>query len=157
MDPRGRFPAAGQKFRIAKIGELGIEKIPGRRRIGHAAADQQLGHHRRNARRALKGRDAVRIVRMDAPALGHALSESRGQESGDRNHNPMSAARPQSACLLLLFRVFGMLPAAGAEFFHRQFFPAGLAPQGVVQFPVSLQTRKTTSAFFLPFAMLIPE
>ena len=40
-------------------------------RIAHAAADQQFGHDRRDARRVLKGRDAGRVVRVDAPTLGH--------------------------------------------------------------------------------------
>ena len=71
VDPLGGQRAAGQQFGIAEGRKLGIEKVAGGGRVGHAAADQQLGHHRRDARGVLQGRDTGRIVRVDAPALGH--------------------------------------------------------------------------------------
>ena len=73
INPLGGRTAARQQFRVAQAGKLGVEKIAGGRRVGHAAADEQFGHHRRDARGVLQGRDAGRIVRMDAPTLGHGV------------------------------------------------------------------------------------
>ena len=74
MDALGGRSAAGQQAGIAQGGELRIEKIRATAGIGHAAADQQLGHHRRDSRGVLQGRDAGGIVRVDAPALRHGDS-----------------------------------------------------------------------------------
>ena len=49
VDPFGGRAASRQQVRIAQGGEFRIEKIASESRIGHAAADQQLSHDRRNA------------------------------------------------------------------------------------------------------------
>ena len=49
----------------------GYELIAGHRRVFDAAADEQLGHHRRNAASALQRHDPGGVMRVNAPALGH--------------------------------------------------------------------------------------
>ena len=70
-DPLGGRGAAGQRAGIAERGEFRVEEVAHGRRIGHAPADQQLGHHRRDSRGVLQGRDAGRVVGVDPPTLGH--------------------------------------------------------------------------------------
>ena len=54
---------------IAEARQLRIEERAGRVVVIDAAADQKLGDDRRDARRLLQPIDAVRVVRLKAPAL----------------------------------------------------------------------------------------
>ena len=94
--------AARQELRIAQRGKLGVEEVPGAVRIGDAAADQQLGYDGRDSGRSLERGDAVRIVGMNTPALGH-----------DRGPT-----------LLLLFAVLGVLAAARTVLLQGQLLAA---------------------------------
>jgi hypothetical protein len=47
--------------------------------------------------------------------------------------------------------MFGVFSALGAEFFDIQFFPAGLAPQGVIQISVLFARQKHHFRLFFAF------
>jgi len=48
--------------------------------------------------------------------------------------------------------MFGMFAAARAVFFYIQFFPAGLAPQGVIQIAILFTRQKNHFRLFFAFS-----
>jgi len=110
-----------------KGGKLGVEEAAGGLRIGHSAANQQLRHDGRNARRTLERRDPCWIVRGESAnaSTWGVLSNSCSAKLKVTGQIPLGAPLAVRANYFFFSVCSVCFRSRGEYFFNVSFSPPG--------------------------------